>query len=167
MAAATHLLRSAEVRLLTLIGPPGVGKTRLALRVATDVVGEFSDGVWFVDLAPLNDPALVVPAIARTLGVWDVAAKSLLERMTGYLADRQMLVVLDNFEHVLDAADHVAEVLRGCPGLKILATSREPLHLSGEHTYPVPPPAHSPPRYASGSMGCRWRLSLRPRAVTC
>ncbi len=138
-AAVASELRRAEVRLLTLTGAGGVGKTRLALAVAEDLLETFRDGVFFVDLAPIVDPALVPSAMAGVLDVGETARKPLIESLVEHLRDRQLLLVLDNFEQVLAAAPLLAELLMACPALKVLATSRAALHLSGEHEFPVPP----------------------------
>ena len=115
------------------------GKTRLALRVAADMVDEFEDGVFFVPLAALSDPALVLPTIAQTFDVREAAGRSLQEQLQDYLQQKQMLLILDNFEQVIDAAPRITDLLTAAPRLKVLVTSREVLRLSGETDYPVPP----------------------------
>ncbi len=133
------LLRSEQTRLLTLCGPGGVGKTRLGIRVAEELADEFADGVCFDSLAPIRDPELVIPTIARTLGLSELGEGPLSERLGELLKARDLLLVLDNFEQVVEAAPRVAELLAVCPRLKVLVTSREVLHLSCERVFPVPP----------------------------
>jgi predicted ATPase/class 3 adenylate cyclase len=129
-----------EHRLVTLTGPGGTGKTRLALQLAADVLPEYSDGVWLVELAPLADPALVPAAIAQVLGVREAGARPLLERLGDYLRGKHLLLVLDNCEHLLPGvASTVAAAMAAAPGVTALATSRAPLRLAGEHEFPVPP----------------------------
>jgi predicted ATPase/Tfp pilus assembly protein PilF/DNA-binding XRE family transcriptional regulator len=139
IAAVHALLERADVRLLTLIGPPGIGKTRLSIHAATALREQFPDGVLFVALAPIRDPALVLPAVARTLGIKEAGDQTLADALRAALRDRRILVILDNFEQVVDAAPHVADLLRMAPGLKALVTSRAALHVLGEHLFAVPP----------------------------
>jgi len=128
-----------ENRLVTLTGSGGVGKTRLSLRTAEEVLADFSDGVWIVELAPLADPAQVAPQIATTLGVRDEPGRPILDTLTNRLRERQFLLVLDNCEHLLAVCAQVADsLLRACPRLRLLATSREPLGVPGEALFPVP-----------------------------
>jgi predicted ATPase/DNA-binding CsgD family transcriptional regulator/transcriptional regulator with XRE-family HTH domain len=133
-----ELLLRFEARLVTLLGPPGIGKTRLALAVAQSQRDEFADGVWFVELAALTDPALLPATIARLFGISESAGASVIERLASYLRDKQLLLVLDNCEHLPAAAATVALLLQEAPGLKVLATSRAPLRVYGEKEYPVP-----------------------------
>jgi len=133
---AAKLLDAA--RLLTLTGPGGTGKTRLSLELATRVSGGFPDGTFFVPLEPIRDPMLVPPRIATALGIADVGARPVTEVMIDWLRDRHVLLVLDNFEQVTDAATMVADLLRAADGLKIIVTSRAALRVSGEQELPVP-----------------------------
>ena len=134
-----NLLRSGETRLLTLTGPGGTGKTRLALQAAADLLEDFPDGTFFVQLATLTDADLFISAVAETLGVRETGEQALDDSLKNYLGERRMLLVLDNFEQVLEAAPTVTELLTAAPELKVLTTSRAPLGLYGEHEFPVPP----------------------------
>jgi predicted ATPase len=126
-------------RLLTLTGPGGCGKTRLALAAASELVERFEDGVWMVDLAPLGDPSLVPQAVAAAPGVREQPGRPLTETLSDYLASKKVLLVLDNCEHLIEACAELAEaLLRSCPGLRVLTTSREALDISGEVAWPVP-----------------------------
>ena len=149
-APATHFVgrrrETAEVkrllqtsRLLTLTGPGGTGKTRLALRVVSEMLDEFADGVYFVDLAPLSDHTLVAKVVASALGVMGSPHEPLPDTLKRALTEREILLLLDNFEQVIEAAPLVSELLAAAPRLKVLVTSREVLRLSGEQGYPVPP----------------------------
>lgn len=143
------LFSRGAIRLLTLAGPGGVGKTRLALQVAGDVGPLFPDGVSFVSLGPLADSAGVPAAIASSLEIRELRGLSIVEVLTAYLRSRKMLLLLDNFEHLLPAAGVVSRLLASCPQLVIMVTSRTVLHLAAEREYPVPPlaipiPGHLP-----------------------
>jgi predicted ATPase/class 3 adenylate cyclase/DNA-binding CsgD family transcriptional regulator len=129
----------ADNRLVTLTGAGGAGKTRLAVQIAAQIAGEFGDGVWCADLAPITDPEVVPVAVARALGLPDQPGRSTMDTLARFIDDRQMLVVLDNCEHLLDAcAALVVELLGACAGLRLLATSREPIGVAGEATWQVP-----------------------------
>ena len=129
----------ADNRLVTLTGAGGVGKTRLAVQVAEEMDGDFADGVWYVDLAPVTDPDVVPVAVTRALGLPDQAGRSTMETLTRVIADRHLLIVLDNCEHLIDAcASLTAALLGACPAVSILATSREPIRVAGEVAWGVP-----------------------------
>jgi predicted ATPase/transcriptional regulator with XRE-family HTH domain len=139
VATLRALLRNDDVRLVTLTGPGGSGKTRLAIAVAVGIVDAFPDGVFFVDLSPLTDPALVVPTIAAVLGVREIPGQPLIATLSTFLASKRRLLVLDNCERVLAAAADIVTLLAASPGLSVLATSREPLHVRGERVFPLLP----------------------------
>ncbi len=137
--AVKSLLANEDVRLLALTGPGGTGKTRLALQVATELIDQFKDGDFFVDLAAVVEPDAVLPAVARALGVRESSERPLADEIETHLGARTTLLVLDNFEQVTAAAPALVQLLGGCPGLKLLVTSREALHMRGERVFPVPP----------------------------
>ena len=161
----------ATTGLLTLTGSGGAGKTRLALRAAADMSRGFPDGAWLVSLAPVQDPLLVPHAVFSALGVQDLSAGLSLSSLTGYLAGKQMMLVLDNCEHLLDGCAVLASTLvRSCPGLRVLATSRQALGVAGEVRMVVPP--MSLPEAGGGSAveqalssDAVWLLSERAAAV--
>ena len=146
VAEVVGLLCPPGVRLLTLIGPGGVGKTRLGLQAAADLSASFRDGVSFVGLAPITEPDLVASAIAGTLGARETPVGSSVRNLVASLRERQLLLVLDNFEHLAAAAALVGDLLVACPDLTVLATSRAPLRIYGERTFGVPPLALPDPR---------------------
>ena len=137
--ACLDLLQHSEARLVTLIGPGGVGKTRLGLQVCQELLHEFTDGIYFVSLAPISNPTLVIPTIARIFDIWEADSQSLKDRLKVCLRNKHLLLLLDNFEQVIVAASDLADLLIACPGLSLLITSRAVLHISGEHEFPVPP----------------------------
>jgi predicted ATPase/DNA-binding CsgD family transcriptional regulator/tetratricopeptide (TPR) repeat protein len=139
LVAARDIFLHSGQRLLTLTGPGGVGKTRLALALAANVGDHFADGVVYVDLAQVPSPDLVGVAITRALGVREVGSRSVVHGIVTHLRHQELLLLLDNFEHLLPAAPIVAQMLASCPGLAVLVTSRAPLHLDGERLFEVPP----------------------------
>jgi predicted ATPase len=143
VASVCQLVLQPRGRVVTLTGVGGCGKTRLALAVGARLVGSFQDGVWLVTLAPLADPNLVPSAVASALGVHERSGRSVLEALVAHLARRQLLLILDNCEHLAEACAQLASTLvQRCPGLRILATSRVPLQISGELAWRVPPLAY-------------------------
>lgn len=134
-----ELLRRSDARVVTLTGTGGTGKTRLGLHVAAELLDDFDDGVFIVTLAPLTDPDLVLASIARTLGVLDTGEGTPAAALGRHLRDRRLLLILDNFEHLLEAAPSVADIAATASASRILVTSRAPLHLAGELVYPVSP----------------------------
>jgi predicted ATPase len=139
MTTVVTRLRTPEVRLVTLTGAGGVGKTRLALQIGSALHDAFPNGVWFVDLAPISEPALVLPAIAQALGMRAQHGRPIVENLRTMLREQQLLLLLDNFEQVVVAAPELTTLLAEVPELKLLVTSREALHLYGEHIVVVAP----------------------------
>nr|MBA2276359.1 AAA family ATPase [Chloroflexia bacterium] len=172
ISAVVALLRDAATSLVTLTGPGGVGKTRLAIAVAVALVDEaveFADGARFVRLAPVRDPTLVLPTVAHAFGLRESGDEPLDRRLRTFLRDQAILLVLDNFEQVVEAAPFVAELLEACPRLKVLLTSRVRIRLSGEREYVVPSlslPAATDPRQPISFESEAVRLFVeRARAV--
>jgi predicted ATPase/DNA-binding CsgD family transcriptional regulator len=139
IARICSFLERPEVRLLTLTGTGGIGKTRLGLQVAAELSSHFADGIYFVPLASIRDPELVMPTVAQTLGIKGTGEQPYLSLLKAYLREKRLLLLLDNFEHIIVAAPEIAELLTTCFRLKILLTSRAPLHIAGEYEFHVPP----------------------------
>lgn len=163
--AAQARLLSDRVRLLTMVGLPGVGKTRLALEVAAGLIDHFEQGVFFVELAPIRTPEVIIPTIAKALGLKETANQPLEEDLKSYLADKQALLVLDNFEQVVEGAPYVAGLLVACPWLKVLATSRIALQLRGEKQFVVPPLDLPPDPRTDGTLRSARGQALEPFAA--
>ena len=170
VATVSALLRRTQGRLLVLMGPGGIGKTRLALQVATDLRQDFPAGACFVSLEPLRDPALVAPIIAHALGLRETASTSVVDQLKDSLRGQHLLLLLDNFEQVASAAPLLTELLEACPHLKVLVSSRTRLHVRGEQDYVVPPLALPDPQQLADSgalsqyaavalfLQCAWAL---------
>jgi predicted ATPase len=139
LKSLTGLLLREDVHLVTLTGPGGTGKTRLALQAAGELQDSFTDGIFFVDLAPVRDPTAVLPAIARAIGLREVTDQPLVELLKRFLQELGTMLLLDNFEQVTAAASDIAALIRDCPYIKLLVTSREMLSIRGEQVFPVPP----------------------------
>ena len=146
LTAVASLIRDKTVRLVTLIGPPGIGKTRLSIQCGTDLLPDFPDGVWFVDLAEMENAAFFPATVTRSLEFLEQSPSPGLSQLIAGIKGRKLLLILDNFEHIVDqAAADVAQILKNSHDLKILVTSRVPLHITGEHEYPLSP-LSIPPR---------------------
>src|SRR5215207_913826 len=152
VATLLRQLRRSDARLFTLTGPPGIGKTRLAVAVAAGLVDYWPDGVVFAGLAPITDPGLVATTILQAFGVVDLGGSPPRERLLNLLRGKRYLLVLDNFEQLVDAAPVVGDLLESCPGLAVLVTSRVALRLRGEHEFPVPPLALPEPVERAGDL---------------
>ncbi|CAN5480562.1 LuxR family transcriptional regulator [soil metagenome] len=139
LASLAELFSSPETTVVTIVGPGGTGKTSVAAALGAQVLSSFPDGVFFVDLSPLNDAALVIPALAQALSLKEAPGRTLQQSLTEHLSSKDMLVILDNFEHVIEAAPEVSSLLTGAPGLRVVVTSREALRIEGERVVSLAP----------------------------
>ena len=149
-------------RLVTITGPGGIGKSSLAVEVARSVEDDFPDGAWFVPLATVEEPDAVAPLVARTIGLYDGTVRSAIEALPTFVADRSMVFVIDNFEHVLEGAGVIGDLVRWSPGSRVVVTSRAPLHLGGEQEYPLGPLSTGPDGDAAGRLFLERARAVRP-----